>query len=181
MIQIDMSSENMPPTGVSVDTGLFIGRFQPFHLGHLHAVNYALTHVDALRLAIGSSNRVNEPENPFSVDERRTMIQNSLTVEVRKNISIHTIPDVHHHIRWVQMIQDRVPPFQIVFTNDPTTRRLYQERGMFVHSIPFHNRSDLSGTNIRHIISGGGNWSHLVPTQTIPIIEAATERIRALS
>lgn len=176
----------MPPenaqsvTGTSADVGLFIGRFQPFHLGHLHAVNYALAHVDVLRLAIGSSNRVNEPENPFSIDERRAMIQNSLDVETQKRITIHTIPDVQHHMRWLQMVQDRVPPFCVIFTNDPTTSQIYRMHGMSVRGIPFHNRSDLSGTNVRRIIADGGSWSDLVPAPTIPIIEAAIERIRTL-
>lgn len=176
-----MSPENAQSvTSTSADTGLLVGRFQPFHLGHLHAVNYALSHVDVLRLAIGSSNRFNEPENPFSIDERRAMIQNSLDEDAQKRITIHTIPDVQHHIRWLRLIQDRVPPFCVIFTNDPTTSRLYHVRGMSVRGIPFHNRSDLSGTNIRRIISDGGNWPDLVPAPTIPIIKAAIERIRTL-
>ena len=38
--------------------GLLIGRFQPFHLGHLEAVNFALSKVEQLYIGIGSSNRV---------------------------------------------------------------------------------------------------------------------------
>lgn len=170
-----------PATDISADAGLLIGRFQPFHRGHLHAVNYALAHVDTLRLAIGSSNRMNEPENPFSVDERRAMIQNSLDIKCKERITIHAIPDAQHHMQWLQTVQDKIPPFQVIFTNDPTTSRLYQDSGISVYSIPFHNRTDLSGTNIRRIISEGGNWSDLVPAPAIPIIEAAAKRIRALS
>ena len=176
-----MPPENARPvTGTSVDAGLYIGRFQPFHLGHLHAVNYALAHADVLRLAIGSSNCFNEPENPFSIDQRRSMIQDSLDAETKKRITIHAIPDVQHHIRWLQLVQDTVPPFDVVFTNDPTTSRIYQTHGMSVRGIPFYNRSDLSGTNIRRTIADGGDWSDLVPAPAIPIIESATERIRTL-
>ena len=35
--------------------GLFVGRFQPFHLGHLDMVKYALTEVDELIIVIGSA------------------------------------------------------------------------------------------------------------------------------
>ncbi|HDM88409.1 MAG TPA: nicotinamide-nucleotide adenylyltransferase, partial [Candidatus Bathyarchaeota archaeon] len=35
--------------------GLFIGRFQPPHLGHLHAIKQALEECDELIIVIGSS------------------------------------------------------------------------------------------------------------------------------
>jgi Nicotinamide mononucleotide adenylyltransferase len=37
-----------------VRTGLFVGRFQPFHRGHLEAVKYALGVVDRLVIVIGA-------------------------------------------------------------------------------------------------------------------------------
>ena len=58
--------------------GFLIGRFQPFHLGHLEAVNFALSKVDQLYIGIGSSNKSNELRNPFTADERNQMIKSSL-------------------------------------------------------------------------------------------------------
>ena len=46
-------------------TGLFIGRFQPFHNGHLQDIKNALKEVDELIIAIGSSQHFNTKENPF--------------------------------------------------------------------------------------------------------------------
>ena len=40
--------------------GLLIGRFQPFHLGHLEALRFALSKVDKLWLGLGSSNKPTE-------------------------------------------------------------------------------------------------------------------------
>ena len=57
--------------------GFLIGRFQPFHLGHLEAVNFALSKVEQLYIAIGSSNKSNQPRNPFTVEERKQMILSS--------------------------------------------------------------------------------------------------------
>ncbi len=37
--------------------GLLIGRFQPFHLGHLEALQFALSKVDKLWIGLGSSNK----------------------------------------------------------------------------------------------------------------------------
>ena len=55
--------------------GFLIGRFQPFHLGHLEAINFALSKIDQLYIGIGSSNKSNQPRNPFNAEERKqTMI-----------------------------------------------------------------------------------------------------------
>jgi Nicotinamide mononucleotide adenylyltransferase len=40
--------------------GLLIGRFQPFHLGHLEALQFALSKVDKLWVGLGSSNKPTE-------------------------------------------------------------------------------------------------------------------------
>ena len=58
--------------------GLCIGRFQPFHLGHLSAIKQALKKVDKLYIGIGSSQYDHEEYNPFTAEERREMIQRAL-------------------------------------------------------------------------------------------------------
>ena len=50
--------------------GLFIGRFQPFHLGHLKDIKRAIQEVDELVIGVGSSNEECTKENPFTVEER---------------------------------------------------------------------------------------------------------------
>ena len=40
--------------------GLLIGRFQPFHLGHLDAVLFGLSRTENLFIGIGSSNKSND-------------------------------------------------------------------------------------------------------------------------
>ena len=60
--------------------GLFVGRFQPFHNGHLHAVKFALGKVDVLWIAIGSAQKSYEKKNPFTAGERLTMIKAVLDV-----------------------------------------------------------------------------------------------------
>ena len=45
--------------------GFLIGRFQPFHLGHLEAIKFALSKVEHLHVGIGSSNKSHEKRNPL--------------------------------------------------------------------------------------------------------------------
>ena len=49
--------------------GLLIGRFQPFHFGHLEAIRFGLSKVDKLFIGIGSSNKSHQERNPFTADE----------------------------------------------------------------------------------------------------------------
>ncbi len=162
--------------------GLLIGRFQPFHLGHLQALQFALSRVNSLWVGLGSSNRTADRNNPFSADERRQMILASINNDTLKRISIYPIPDVDNHIRWIEMISTIVPDFGIIFSNDELTKRLYSKRGVLVESIPFLQRDLLSGTNIRNLIAGGGGeWRSLVPDGTRRFLEeSGASRARLL-
>ena len=58
--------------------GLYIGRFQPFHKGHLSIVKRALEECETLVIAIGSAQESRTKKNPFSFEERKLFIWRSL-------------------------------------------------------------------------------------------------------
>ena len=146
--------------------GLLIGRFQPFHLGHLEALQFALSRVEKLWVGLGSSNKPSQKNNPFSAEERKKMILSSIDDSMNEKISIYFIPDLNNHIRWIERIDAIVPSFDIVFSNDELTKHLYLKRNVQVISIPFLKRDVLSGTNIRNLIISDQKWDHLVPEGT---------------
>jgi nicotinamide-nucleotide adenylyltransferase len=143
--------------------GLLIGRFQPFHLGHLDALHFALSKVDKLLIGLGSSNKPLEKNNPFSADERKEMILSSIDESMKSRIQIYFIPDIQNHLKWIALIDTIVPKFDIIFTNDKLTTYLYLKQGIQVLPIPFVNRDTLSGTNIREMIINDQKWETLVP------------------
>lgn len=146
--------------------GLFIGRFQPFHLGHLDAIKFGLSKVENLWIGIGSSDKSNEKRNPFSADERKQMILSSLDDDSLKRIKIYYISDVDDHEKWTYHVDSLVPKYDVVFSNDDFTHTLYQKRGIKVISVPLKERENLSGTNIREMIAMGKDWMALVPEGT---------------
>ena len=150
--------------------GFLIGRFQPFHLGHLEAVNFALSKVDQLYIGIGSSNKSNELRNPFTADERNQMIKSSLDEIIMQRVSLYNIPDVDDHSKWTESIDKIIPKYDIVFSNDDFTHRLYEENTKKIISVALKSREDLSGTNIRRLIQSDGNWKDLVPNGTKNIL-----------
>lgn len=146
--------------------GLLIGRFQPFHLGHLDALHFALSKVDKLWIGLGSSNKPLQKNNPFSAEERKEMILASIDDSMKQRIQIYFIPDLDNHIKWIELINTIVPKFDIIFTNDELTRHLYSKRNVTVLAIPFVKRDILSGTNIRNMIISDQKWGDLVPEGT---------------
>ena len=162
--------------------GLLIGRFQPFHLGHLEALQFALSKVDKLWVGLGSSNKLMEKNNPFSAEERKKMILSSIDDSMKNKISIYFIPDLDNHVKWIEKIDTIVPKFDIVFSNDPLTDHLYSKRTIDVISIPFLNRDVLSGTNIRNLIINDQKWENFVPegTKNFLINSSVKERLKNL-
>lgn len=145
--------------------GLFIGRFQPFHLGHLKAFNYIAERVDEVIIGIGSAQYSHTIDNPFTAGERYIMITGALKEPSKPRQKLHIIPieDVNVHDIWVCHVRARVPSFEVVFSNDPLTSRLFKEIGCRVEPIPFFDRDVFSATEIRRRIIEDENWQILVP------------------
>lgn len=162
--------------------GLLIGRFQPFHLGHLKALKFALSKVDKLWVGLGSSNKPLQKNNPFSTEERKDMILSSIDESMKSRIQIYFIPDLENHIEWIKLIDKLVPKFDIIFTNDELTKHLYSKRDIEVLPIPFVNRNILSGTNIRDMIISDQKWDEYVPEGTRNFLNKinAKERLKIL-
>ena len=159
--------------------GLLIGRFQPFHKGHLSAVNFGLTKVENLWIGIGSSNKSHEKKNPFTADERKEMIISSLDSESLKRVKVFYVPDIGDHEKWTYHVDSIVPKYDVVFSNDDFTLSLYKKRGIQVIEVPLLQRDMISGTKIRELILQGKDWSGLVPegTENVLLKINAKERL----
>ena len=59
-----------------VPGSIVLGRFQPFHRGHIALIEWAYEEKESeyLRIVIGSANRPQSPENPWNWEERKEMI-----------------------------------------------------------------------------------------------------------
>ena len=165
--------------------GLFVGRFQPFHLGHLGAIRTALEHVEELIIVVGSAEYSHSDKNPFTAGERVEMIRAALkeaNIDPSKYLVI-PIRDVHIHATWVPFIVSQTPKFDVIFTNEALTSRLFKEREYRVERIPFLQRDDYSSTEIRKRILKGKNWESLVPKSVAELLVKiqGIERIRELA
>src|SRR4051812_12120611 len=110
----------------SHDIGVFIGRFQPFHHGHLFIVKQALKKVKYLTVLVGSSCVPRSYFNPFTFDERKDMILGALTEDEQARVFIQPLVDMTYNDgAWVRQVQqcaiDAVHYFGLGDLDKPST------------------------------------------------------------
>ena len=168
-----------------VNRGLYVGRFQPFHLGHLGAIKAVLKEIDELVIVIGSAQYSHKMNNPFTAGERLVMIRRALA-EAKVDYSklwIVPVPDVHLHMIWVSALEGYTPKFNVCFSNEPLSRRLFIEAGYEVKNIPFFDRKQYMSTVIREKMLQDDSWRELVPKSVADFINEidGVNRLRDLA
>ncbi|HVL48177.1 MAG TPA: nicotinamide-nucleotide adenylyltransferase [Candidatus Thermoplasmatota archaeon] len=162
---------------------LFVGRFQPFHLGHLEVCRRILAENDALVIAIGSAESSHSLVNPFTAGERYAMIEAACAEADLDRVAIIPLPDVNRNAIWVSHVRSLVPPFEVLYSNNPLPRRLFAEAGFEVRDAPFHERARYEGTRIRHAMVADGDWEHDVPRGVARVIReiGGVDRVQMLA
>jgi nicotinamide-nucleotide adenylyltransferase len=165
-----------------VKRGFYIGRFQPFHMGHSKVIGEIARHVDELIIGIGSAQLSHKPENPFTAGERILMISRSLE-DLDLYYYVIPINDLYQNALWVAHVRSLTPPFSDVYSNNPLVSRLFQESGYEVKYSPMYNRQEYSGTEIRRRMLAGEDWEKLVPEAVVDVIREinGVERLNAVS
>ncbi|MFX1565983.1 MAG: nicotinamide-nucleotide adenylyltransferase [Promethearchaeota archaeon] len=167
------------------EPGLFIGRFQPFHNGHLYALKKILAKEEYVYIVIGSAQSGYTPTNPFTAAERIIMLQRvlkELDIPCSRYLII-PVPDVHNFTLWVDHVKRYVPPFGVVYTGSETGAALFSKENIIVEKITLFKKKSYSGTEIRRRIRHGEDWKPLVPVVVADLIDEVegTKRVQSLS
>ncbi|WP_119343204.1 bifunctional nicotinamide-nucleotide adenylyltransferase/Nudix hydroxylase [Facilibium subflavum] len=90
---------------------VFVGRFQPFHVGHLRNIQKALSIAEKLIIIVGSAYCAPNIKNPFSYELRKKMIMADLVLaDIDKNrIIIEPVTDwFYDENGWKNEVQEKV-------------------------------------------------------------------------
>ena len=159
-----------------------VGRWQPFHKGHLSIIKEIAEEVDEIIIGIGSSQRSHTLNDPFTAGERIMMIIKSLK---KYGFPYYVIPikDIDFNAIWVSYVETLTPPFDVVYTGNALVKELFEERGYDVRKPKLYNRKEYSGTEIRRRILNNEDWKHLVPDEVVDVINEidGENRIKRLS
>lgn len=88
---------------------VFIGRFQPFHNGHLAVIRTALQSSKHVIILCGSAHQPRNLRNPWRFDEREAMIRACFSEAENKRLLIAPLMDVlYNDALWVRNVQETV-------------------------------------------------------------------------
>ncbi len=162
---------------------LIVGRFQPFHNGHLEIIKRIIKSHESLIVGIGSAQYSHTLRDPFTAGERHLMISKSLEAKGITNFYLVPIEDVNSNPLWVAHVEALTPRFDNVYTNNPLVRRLFLEKKYSVKSVKMMNRDDWSGTSVRAKMLSGKKWEKDVPEQVFEVIKEidGVQRLRDLA
>jgi bifunctional NMN adenylyltransferase/nudix hydrolase len=88
------------------DALVFIGRFQPFHSGHLAVVRHALSQSDRVLLLCGSARQPRSTRNPWTFDQVVAMVRGCLTEQESDRVTLAPVLDhLYNEAQWVRLVQ----------------------------------------------------------------------------
>lgn len=154
--------------------GLVIGRFQPFHLGHVFLIKEALRLCEKVVIGIGSSN-VLDQDNIFTFEQRLKMIELFIREEKLEEriIKVVPIPDVPDDEEWFEITKKAIGHVDVVLGNNDWVNRIFEENGYKIKKIEYFDRVNLEGKKIRELIQKKENWGNRVASYIQEMINSS--------
>jgi len=153
--------------------GLMMGRFQPFHLGHLELVKQILDECDQVIIALTGSQFNYIEKDPFTSGERIEMIHQSLKendMDLGK-CYIVSIENQFNVATWASYLKSSLPHFDKVYSGNDYVVMLLADSGYTVVSPKFLDRKQFNATKIRQMIANDDEWEKLVTSSVVQIIK----------
>ena len=150
-----------------------MGRFQPFHLGHLDLAKQILDECDELIIAITSSQFNYLEKDPFTAGERIDMIHSSLResdIDLSKCFVIG-IENQFNVATWSSYLKAALPNFDRVYSGNEYVKMLLADSGIEVVTPKFLDRMQYNATRIRKMIVSDENWEDCVPKAVVSFIQ----------
>jgi nicotinamide-nucleotide adenylyltransferase len=177
---------------------LYIGRFQPFHKGHADAVSQILediienlenNNIYNIFIGIGSAENNFTESNPLTAGERFEIIEEAcheilanknIQNDIKSKIKFHIVPirNIDHYALWPNHVQQYLPEIDILYSGSPLILQLWEKSFSYkLNEITkkitkkIEKRIDISGTQIRKIISNNDNLQKYLLNSTILLLE----------
>ncbi|MDP4007609.1 MAG: hypothetical protein Q8P68_00270 [Candidatus Peregrinibacteria bacterium] len=169
---------------------LFIGRFQPFHIGHLADIKSIIAKGEHCIIAIAAANKVGTWRNPLAGAERENIIKETLKAESlldpkglpKGSYEVHQLIDIDDDDRWVQHVIDSLPPFSKIYSGSEYVRGFFVDDERF-ETLPIkmiHDENDkiLCATSIRKEALKSENYKKYLHSSTIGFLDELAFRER---
>lgn len=152
---------------------IFIGRFQPFHLGHEQVIRQALQLSQHVMVLIGSAYQPRTVRNPWDYSECEVLIRCNFSSEENRRIQIFPLQDhTYNDAQWIKSVQQLVGSVaQSKIASKPTIGLIgHQKDGSSFYLSQFpqwereevENYHNISSTQIRERYFGTGEINDAV-------------------
>ncbi|MBT3577552.1 nicotinamide-nucleotide adenylyltransferase [archaeon] len=159
--------------------GLYWGRFNPPHKGHIKLVKKILSEINSLIIAVGSARHKNTKRDPFDGKERAKMLKAYLKEEGfdMKKIKIVPVPNGKSMYSSVKNVFRLCPKFDVMYADKETIIKLVNKK---VEIRKIKRTGKISSTKIRDAIAKDNKWENLTGKSTAKIIRKLNgiERIK---
>ncbi len=155
-----------------MQSALFIGRFQPFHNGHLFVIKEILKKNDRVIIGIGSAEDNYTETNPMTAGERFALIDAALKEAKipEKKYCIIPIRNINNYAIWVNHVNTLVPPYTRIYTGSKLVKACYEGKHD-TEIIDIKREFNLNATLIREKILKNKNWESLVPKSVAKLLK----------
>ncbi len=155
----------------------YVGRFQPFHLGHFQVVETYSQEFDEFLVTLGSADKSREEDNPLTVEERKEVIHQCFP-----DIQILALEDEgsseEDNQRWAEKLEEKTGADTVLSQNDLVKRLVKEYTDMELMEHQLFDPEVYSGTEIRRRIRSDEEWRYLVPECAKEKIEDYSQIIR---
>ncbi len=136
-------------------TKVFLGRFQPLHLGHKKVIEKQ----DDLVVAVGSSGKSGEEENPLSFEQRKKLIKDCFP-----ETKVVGIEDTEDDSDWLKNLLEKTEADTILSRNSKVREIVESsDHDIEVEKQELYDEEIYSGTEVRRRIRSGEEWRYLTP------------------
>lgn len=147
---------------------VFIGRFQPLHIGHRNVIEEYKGEFENFVVVIGSADKARTKENPLTAEEREGIIR-----ECFPRVEIIHKDDHESDKKWAKKLEEKTEAELVISRNDNVNQPINEHTEMEVKEQKLYDPEIYSGTETRRRVRSGEEWRYLVP-------ECAREKVSEL-
>lgn len=152
---------------------VYLGRFQPLHIGHKKVIEKYQDEFEEFSLVIGSANKSGTDDNPLTAEEREEVIR-----ECFPDLKILYKDDHESNKQWSKELEEKINADVVISQNDLVKQLVNDHTSMEIEEQELYDPEIYSGTEVRRRIKSDEEWRYLVPKCAKGKIEQLVETIK---